>query len=568
MMTEKITKSVFIFLTGLAIAGMAGFAGMIGLDKTPENWGRIRLAIFVFGIFVMACSIFYYRFADRFIQTGFFSAIKTSAFYRYSFILPIFIVVVLIYVWFVSSGTWTAWNSPTRYYAALAQGFRYGNLFIPTRPNPLLAELKDPYEPANWRGKVEVPMDISYYEGRYYLYWGPTPAVILYALQPYYSGRIGDLFLVFGFVCGIFLFQIFILVLIWERFFRGLPLWILKLSIWVVGLAGPVTFMLGNFKGARIYEAAVTGGQFFLVAGLLLVLTEKNKSISSWRLVFIGILSAFAVGARLTLVFPIGFLMLMCAFRIFKTNEGWLVKITKLILLGFPLALGIAALGWYNWARFGSVTESGLYYQLTGGFNIQKHYGELVNLKYILQNIFNYVFYPFKVEMQFPFFFPRYAYSVPLFSFYTLPDFYSGQWLTGILWTAPFIVFAIVPLANLLSIFRKRFGTDANDDQKNALNWILNVLIGVALLGFVFLLAFFWSAMRYLYDFVPALILLGAIGFWQGYQQLTERKKSTKLYSGIGIALTVFSIINSTLLAISVNDARFPIIDVLSHLTK
>jgi len=569
MMTGKLRKSIFILFVGMVIAGTAGFAGAISLDKTPETWGRARMVIFIFGIFIMLCSVFYYRFADQFAQLRFVNATKASPFRKYLFVIPIFIFVVLIYVWFVSSGTWIIWNSPTRYYADLAQGFRYGHLFIPTKPDPLLTELADPYDPANWRGKIEVPMDISYYEGRYYLYWGPTPAVILYALQPFYPGRIGDLFLVFAFVCGIFLFQILILIVLWDKYFQELPIWMFKLSIWVIGLACPVTFMLGNFKGARIYEAAVSGSQFFLVAGLLIVLTEKNTSISGWRLALVGVLSAFAIGARLILVFPVGFLVTMCTLRVLSIDERPLTKFAKLIPLGLPLVLGCALLGWYNLARFGSVTESGLYYQLTSGFNIQKHYGELADPRYVLQNLYNYVFYPFEIGSQFPFIFPRYAYSAPFFSFYTLPDFYSGQWLTGILWTVPFIVFAFIPLTNLLlSIFRKQSAVDSDNGQKNMLNWTVIVLAGVPLLGFVFLLSFFWSAMRYLDDFVPALILLSAIGFWQGYQLLLRKEKNIKLYAAVGIVFAIFSIVNSTLLAISVNDARFPIIDILSHLTK
>jgi hypothetical protein len=130
-------------------------------------------------------------------------------------------------------------------------------------------------------------------------------------------------------------------------------------------------------------------------------------------------------------------------------------------------------------------------------------------------------------------------------------------------------MFTFVPLTNFdFSFFRKRSAADSDKGQKNMLNWVIIVLTGIPLLGFVFLLSFFWSAMRYLDDFVPSLILLGVIGFWQGYQLLLGKQKSTKLYAVIGIVLAVCSIVNSTLLATSVNDARFPIIDILSRLTK
>ncbi|MFN8411785.1 MAG: hypothetical protein U0Z26_05310 [Anaerolineales bacterium] len=488
IMTRKTTTSFFIFIVGLTITVIIGFAGLLGIDKTPDTWGRTRTVVFVFGILIMVFSVFYYRYFSQLTGFGFIKTIKDSVFYKYLFIFPIFILIVLVYVWFVSSGTWTVWNSPTRYYASLAQGFRYGNLFIPTKPDPLLAELKDPYDPSNWRGKVEVPMDISYYKGRYYLYWGAAPAVLLYMIQPFYSGRIGDLFLVFAFVCGIFLFQILILINVWERFFHQLPLWLLKISIWIIGLACPVTFMLGNFKGARIYEAAVTGGQFFLVVAIFLVFTTQNKYISLSRLFLAGVFLAFAVGSRLTLLFPIVFFVFMCLLRIVGTDEKPLTKFVNLFALGIPLLFGAGILAWYNWARFGSITESGLYYQLTGGFDIQKHYGELADLRYIPQNIYNYVFYPFALEKKIPFFFPRYAYDISIVPAIKIPDFYSGQWLTGILWTVPFVVFAVVPLTKLnLSVFRNKLEVNPEDNKKYLYSWMATLLAGITLISFIWM---------------------------------------------------------------------------------
>jgi len=50
------------------------------------------------------------------------------------------------------------------------------------RPDPRLAELGDPYEYTQ-RKDIPYHWDASYYEGRYYLYWGPVPALVSAAFE-------------------------------------------------------------------------------------------------------------------------------------------------------------------------------------------------------------------------------------------------------------------------------------------------------------------------------------------------------------------------------------------------
>jgi hypothetical protein len=63
------------------------------------------------------------------------------------------------------------------YYGYLVEGFLHGHTYLPVAPAPELAQLKDPYNPdqsAPYRLS-----DASLYHGKYYLYYGPTPAVVL-----------------------------------------------------------------------------------------------------------------------------------------------------------------------------------------------------------------------------------------------------------------------------------------------------------------------------------------------------------------------------------------------------
>ncbi|HET7144407.1 MAG TPA: hypothetical protein VFI68_10340 [Anaerolineales bacterium] len=365
--------------------------------------------------------------------------------------------------------------------------------------------------------------------------------------------------LVFGFICGIFLAQFFILIIVWNRFFHRHPKWMLAFSIFLTGLVSPVTFMLNNYRGARIYEAAISGGQFFFMGGLLLIITSLNVSLPSrWKLLLAGIFLALAIGTRLFLFIPVGVIAAINVFWILKSRTELSRKTLNLFMFGFPLVLGVACLGWYNWARFGSVTESGLYYQLAGN-NIQKNYPDLIKPIYIYQNFYNYLMSPFRLEAQFPFAYVEYGNSKAIFSSYRLPSLYTSQQITGIFYTVPFVVFSIIPFLALLPTHFKKLPAAAFaiglDDY--TYKWVILVLSASFLFAFGFLTTFFWTAMRYMEDFMPSLIMLSVIGFWQGYQRLAGKPALRKYFTSFGFVLAIISIVISNLIAISINDLRF-----------
>ena len=65
------------------------------------------------------------------------------------------------------------------HYEYLAEGFLHGHTYLSVDPAPELARLADPYDPsANEPYRL---WDASLYQGRYYLYYGPTPALALMA---------------------------------------------------------------------------------------------------------------------------------------------------------------------------------------------------------------------------------------------------------------------------------------------------------------------------------------------------------------------------------------------------
>ena len=136
--------------------GTAIFADRLGLD-TSMGWGIRRIALLIFGAIMVLGSLLYLRFTKELQHVAsktrhyledlpLVPAIRRNTgiadyfrlFKKYWFTLPILLLVTLVYIWFISSGTWFSWVSPTHYYADLARGFLKGNLYLPIKVNPSL----------------------------------------------------------------------------------------------------------------------------------------------------------------------------------------------------------------------------------------------------------------------------------------------------------------------------------------------------------------------------------------------------------------------------------------------
>lgn len=533
----KKTSTLSIWLTiGTLILGLAIFARQFGIDPSP-GWGKGRIAVLLLGFFVVLTPWLPWRRSEP----------RKKILHSDLFAFPALLLVIAIYIWFISVSI----DNTSNYYDLLGKSFRQGELSLPLRPDPALLALPDPYDPAAREG-IKAPLDIAFYDGKFYLYWGAGPALLAALLKPLFPGQITDGYFLFAFIVGIFLSQFLLIMYLWERFFPGIPKWLVLVSIFVAGLINPTLWLLSQPK---IYETAIAGGQFFFIAGLLSTFTALDgQTPSSWRLALAGIFWSLAVATRSVQVFPIIFMTLMVVYWFYKTYRGSPLKlITGLISLGLPLLVGAIAFAWYNRARFGSITETGFSYALAGP-NLQAHLNELFLPVYSFQNFYNYLLNPFALKPSFPFFFSVRGLTASVLPGLALPEIYSAQAITGFVWAAPFTVFAVLPVTKLLKqFFKKNPGRRSTEDPgTTSFNWITGSLIGAFLFSFLCLLMFFWAAMRYAEDFMPSLTLLSILGFWQGYQSASQHPNKGKMYIAVGLILAGLSIIIGTFLALSI----------------
>ena len=570
-MKKYLKSHVLILAVGIAIMLLAIFAELLGLDNDP-GWGRGRKLLLVIGFATIVFSYILFKHSSMLSSKlkGFcsFMSPQVKSFVVYisriirdywQTLIP-FLLVVMIYIWFGSSGTWTTWTSPTRYYAKLAESFEIGELYLLEEPDQNLLMLSNPYDPLA-RKNTKAPTDYSLYKEKFYLYWGPVPALFLTIINPFIDGRIGDLQIAFGFLCGIFLSQYLLIILIWHQYFKNLPKWILILSILLIGLSSPTTFALSIEPNGRIYEAAIAGGQFFLLSGLFIAYTtlRNNSDTPMLPLIIAGTLWALSIGTRLVLIVPIGFLMLSSFQRIFSIHRSFpKIMITKMFLMGLPVALCIVALASYNWARFGSITETGFSYALAS-VNLKAHANDIFSPVYISQNLYNYLLAPLNIDTLFPFLHANDGIKAAILSQHNLPEVYSTQTAAGLIYIEPFILFAVIVI---VPFFRQRFKNKhityfSGDANQTSINWIIISLGGSFILPFALLLIFFWMGLRYTADFMPSLIILSTLGFWQGYQLLQSNHTQRILFSVFGITIACISIIANILLPLSINGVQF-----------
>lgn len=467
-------------------------------------------------------------------------------------ILPSVLVVLfvlILYVWFISLGPWRSRGHTSDYYSRLASAFLHGQLFLEQKPDPALLALSNPYD-HKARKNVPVLGDASLYQGRYYLYFGPFPSLMLALPGSILPMKPGDQVFVYLFICGLFLLQCLLFRAILQQFFPALPGWSLPAGILLLGLTGPYLKMLTH---PFIHEAAIAGGQMLFTAGFYSAfLALRSESIHRGKLLLAGALWSFSIATRSTQLVPSGFMVLFTLFYIFHRcrRANTMQESGSLVAaLIAPLAICGIILAWYNWARFDSIFEFGLYYQLAA-FNLQANYSILFSRVYFAQNIYNYFLNPFGVTGSFPFVKPLAGTEKPVLASIALPNLYAVEGkFPGALFSTPFLIFAgLPPVLYVMKLLKKFNHREKKIEIFHFLDWTTLGLFGASIAGAMPTLLLFYVGFRYETEFIASLTLLALTGFCQGWQ-LAKKDTGRRVYAVLGITLASLSVLINIALA-------------------
>jgi hypothetical protein len=384
-------------------------------------------------------------------------------------------------------------------YNALSDGLIHGRASLLTPPDPGLLALKDPYDPvANQNYRLAGVHDLSLYHGRFYLYWGPTPAVTLFI--PFRVLGVGKLpealaaviYAFAGLIFSLLLFRFLI-----RRYLPDTPFWMQFAGLVMLAVGNTAPFIL---RRPGVYEVAIAAGYCFMFAGLYFLLTGALRDRPSLvRLALGSAAFGLAIGARPP--------QLIVAFSTVAVLV-YLIRAGKAPLRSDKLRLAAAVLGplavagvlllIYNYVRFDSFTEFGQRYQLAG---VEVAKRKMFDPAYIPPGLYYFLLAPVRWAFAFPYAFlpppPYYPFHVP--------KTYDGvEIVGGALVNLPILLL----LAGLPFMWRRSSGRSRE---------LLLVVGGMTAAGFLLVVLVSWTlwgaTMRYEMDF-SALLLVAALVVW------------------------------------------------------
>ncbi len=419
-------------------------------------------------------------------------------------LLGVCALVVGVFVCMVQSGAWESMdrNAANNYYNQLVQGFRSGQLSLKREVPPGLARLTDPYDPianAPYQYAPYWMLDLSYYKGRLFLYWGVTPALILFwpfvALTGRYlfENQSVAVFCAMGFLANAGLLRG-----LWRRYFSEVSIWVVVACVLALGLATGLPVILAR---SQVYEVPVSCGYMLTMLALAAVWRALHDTERRWRwLAAASAAYGLAVAARPTLLFGAVILLVPVAAGWHERRKIWallLGAIGPIVLVGLGLML-------YNARRFDSPFGFGWRYQLAPMRQLTL---QSFSPRYLWFNFRVYFLEPARWSSHFPF--------VQDIVAPALPSGYGPlQTPFGVLTNMPLVWLGLAaPLA-----WRRRSAQGAPQ-----LRWFVTAVLLLAGTSAVTIGNFFAASIRYEVEFLPALVLLAAIGILGLERTLSDR---------------------------------------------
>src|SRR5215510_1209413 len=340
-------------------------------------------------------------------------------------ILSLFAATWIFYSWTArSDGKPFVFDNVTRdYYNMLTDGLQSGRLDLLVAPDPKLLQLSDPYDP-----EQNAPYrlhDASLYRGKYYLYFGVSPAV--FALLPFrlVTGlRLPENFAVAIFLFGGLVFSYLLFRFIIHRFAPATPKYFSYLAIVIFGFCNFAPFIL---RRPMFYELAIAAGYCFYFTSAYCLITGVLRPQRSYSLLVLGGTTlGLAVGARPNYLFAAIATLSALTYVLLASSGARVAQLKSVLVVMLPFSCVITSLLAYNYVRFDRFSEFGQKYILTGF-----RPGKFMSSKYFFDNFNAYILSPARIDRHFPFFHLRNQPS-PLYSFA------YGEPVGGVLPTAPF----------------------------------------------------------------------------------------------------------------------------------
>ena len=283
------------------------------------------------------------------------------------------------------------------YYNLLVQGFRAGQLNVKREAPPGLAHLANPYDMEAGRPyrfiKGSPIFDMSYYKGKLYLYYGITPALVLFwpyaALTGHYllHKEAVVIFCSVGFLAGVWLLWV-----LWRRYFAEVGVGVVVAGAFALGLGvGTPLFLVS----CDFYEVAISCGYALAMLALVAIWKALHEPVRrGWWLAAASLAYGLAVGARPSWLFGAVILLVPVVQAWREGRRVWpvlMAAVGPMVVIGLGLML-------YNFLRFDNPLEFGCHYMLPSDRDVR-----LFSASNFWVNFRLYFLDPARWSSQFPF---------------------------------------------------------------------------------------------------------------------------------------------------------------------
>lgn len=478
----------------------------------------------------------------RSVVEGLVNRLKSCTRPKVLMLIGVVLLTVFVYFAIISVGKFNLnWPIQMLFYDQLADGFRAGHLHIPRGPDPYLVAQKNPYDPAFMRWWN---LDATYYQGKYYIYWGPFPAIIQAVGKSLLGIHriIGDQYLVFLFFSLMMLHGTLLIRRMAQRLATGVPPWLVAACALGFGLANPVTYLLAS---AGVYQAAIAGSQAFLFLGILFafdaVWEPQHGPRRVENLFYAGAAWSMAIGCRISVVLalvPIALFTIACTA---STESSRLKRLVRDGLwLGTPMVLTIVGLLAYNKVRFDEWLEFGVRYQLSA-------FPFRASARYILPNLDAYLFRQPSLECSFPYLFATLSHGVGPFTrrFGSPSGYLLWEPVIGMLYVVPLIYAAPAALVGAwrrcgTHLFCDKHSIYADESRhRRAYVWFVLSMLSAAIGCAYIPTTIYFATMRYLSDFTNAILFLSILGLFGWFGVRTSFRLHKALRVGVAVSMVV-----------------------------
>ncbi len=403
-------------------------------------------------------------------------------------ILPL---VIAVYVFYGYTTGFLRHGHNGYYYAKLGEAFADGQTYLHEVPPKEILALRNPYNPHERKQKkVNYFWDMTLYDGKYYVYFGPVPAVIPWLPVKWITGfSLADYSIVLFYALLGTLSLMLLLFLIADKL---KPPSMSKRWFNIIWFIAALPLCFGTtipslIKSPTIYQAAIGGAYAYVALGLLclwLAYAEKMRRPTLWKCLA-SLCFALASGCRLFHAASV-MILFFCWLSQYegKTVKEWF-KEGVLLAASWLIIIGIIA--GYNFVRFGSPFETGIAYQLTQ--DDQQNFSQQWSYKYFPKYSVAYLFDVIPKEYLFP--------------WYDKFGKFSTNKQFGMFTHSSFVVWLFL---GLFTLCRRSTFKEIHTAQAFALYYY-------TILSFIFVSSFFYIQTRYMVDFAPWFMLLASISY-------------------------------------------------------